>query len=75
MLAVVREHAQDERRVLVIGHNPGMQELLYLLTGCVEDMPTAAIAVVELPIGEWTDASDRTIGKLVKICRPKDLER
>ena len=37
--------------VMIVGHNPGMEELLEHLTGDDEVMTTAHIARVELPIG------------------------
>lgn len=73
MLEVIREQATDEPRVLVVGHNPGMQELLYLLTGCDEDLPTAGLAVIELPIERWDALNERVAGKLANLFRPKEL--
>lgn len=47
--------------VLVVGHNPGIEELLLGLTGQHQHFPTAALAHVELPADRWSDiALDRT---------------
>jgi phosphohistidine phosphatase len=59
--------------ILVIGHNPGLEELLEMLTGEQESLPTAAIARVDLPIASWQVLADETRGKLVKVWRPKEL--
>lgn len=60
-------------RLLIIGHNPGLEELLDMLTDEREALPTAAIAHVDLPIQSWQDLTGETPGKLVKLWRPKEL--
>ena len=45
---------EDERRcLLIVGHNPGMEELLTLLLGEKQHMPTAALAKVALSTKNW----------------------
>ena len=60
-------------RILVIGHNPGLEELLEMLTSEREALPTAAIARVDLPIESWQALTDETPGKLIKLWRAKEL--
>jgi phosphohistidine phosphatase len=60
-------------RVMVIGHNPGLEELVEGLTGDWVRMPTAALAMVRLPIQGWSELSDETQGDLVNLWRPKEL--
>jgi phosphohistidine phosphatase len=57
LLAVVRDLPASVSTVVVVGHNPGMQELVSLLTGRWAPMPTSALAVVSLP-GPWSSAGD-----------------
>lgn len=57
LLDVVRGLPEDRGTVVVVGHNPGLEELLALLTGDSARMPTSAIAVVDLP-GGWASAGD-----------------
>lgn len=59
-------------RVLVVAHNPGMEEFVELLTGQHEPMPTAALAHVELPIEDWRKLNRKTEGRLIQIWRPKE---
>ena len=59
--------------VMVVGHNPGLEDLLEILIGEVERMPTAALANVSLPIKRWRELSFETEGELVNIWRPKEL--
>lgn len=52
ILELVEDHAADARQVLLVGHNPGFEQLLALLTegrsGDVRGMPPAALAWIEL---------------------------
>jgi phosphohistidine phosphatase len=59
--------------LMVVGHNPGLEELLLVLTGEAERMPTAALAQVTLPIDSWRELSYETLGELVEIWRPREL--
>ncbi|ACZ00341.1 SixA phosphatase family protein [Thermomonospora curvata] len=53
--SLIREVDDDVDRLLVIGHNPSMHQLVYDLTGgAPESFPTCALAVIELS-GPWPD--------------------
>lgn len=53
-LAALLERHRDVERVLVVGHNPGLERLAALLnsgrSGDCRGMPTAAVAVLGLPL-------------------------
>lgn len=70
---VLREQPDNLERVMVIGHNPGLETLLQLLSGQIEALPTAVIAYLVLPITQWSQISSSTEGELVEIWRPKEL--
>lgn len=59
---------------LVVGHNPGLEDLIFMLTGQVEEMPTAAIAYLELPIDRWQSITPKVQGKIINVWRPKEIE-
>lgn len=59
--------------VMAIGHNPTMEQLVYLLTGQRERMPTAAIANIQLRIQRWEAFDLHTKGTLVNLWTPKTL--
>ena len=61
--------------VMIVGHNPGLEQLVEFLTGEEETLPTAALAQVALPIDRWRDLRLTTRGKLVNVWRPKELRR
>ena len=72
-LAILRHQPDEHRCLLVVGHNPGLEELVYLLTGEHEAFPTAALAHVELGIESWMDLSLDASGKLKHLWRPREL--
>jgi phosphohistidine phosphatase len=73
-LDTLRKVSDDFERVMIVGHNPGLESLLPLLTGRVESLPTAAIAHLTLPIDHWKELSKKTKAELVEIWKPKELE-
>ena len=61
-------------RVMFVGHNPGIEQLVDALTGAGKRMPTAALAVVSLPITRWSELGLETSGKLMRLWRPRNLD-
>jgi phosphohistidine phosphatase len=57
---------------MMVGHNPGFEELLVALTGESQRMPTAALTCIELHVEKWSDVSADS-GKLKWLVKPKDL--
>ena len=71
--AVLNEVPDSNERVMVVGHNPGVEELLEQLTGIWERMPTAALAHLGLDIESWQGVDFDTTAKLIGVWRPKEL--
>lgn len=69
----LRRLGSNAERVLVVGHNPGLEALVLRLTGQTEHMPTAALAGCSLPISTWVELGPETMGTLEKVFRPKEL--
>lgn len=67
------EVADDKDSVMVVGHNPGLESLLELLTGCDERLPTAALAHIQFDIASWKEMADTPTGNLVNLWLPKEL--
>jgi phosphohistidine phosphatase len=57
-------------RVLVVGHNPDMDDFLTLLTDVNEHMTTAALVQVDLPISSWHELNEATDGRLKTFWAP-----
>ena len=55
---------------MLVGHNPGIEGFLHYLTGAIEPMPTAALAVLELNIDKWADI-DADCSRTFDVIRPK----
>lgn len=73
-LSVLGDLSGDFQRVMVVGHNPGISELVELLTGVQDRMPTAALAYVRLPINDWASLTDDIEGSLVHLWWPRQLK-
>src|SRR5947207_2629676 len=65
--------SNEANSVLLVGHNPGLEELLEPLVGAYTPLSTAAIAKVELTLDSWRDLSRETRGHLVNIWQPREL--
>lgn len=74
-LRALEDTPAEKQRVLLVGHNPGISELLHLLTGEERDMPTAAIAQVELSLSEFAGISSEVRGELRNFWRPRDEKK
>ena len=73
LLEVVTQADEGADTVLLVGHNPGLEELVLLLTGETRLMPTAALAKIDLAADKWAKVKEQT-GRLDWIVKPKDLE-
>lgn len=82
LLAALNGVAETVRGVLVIGHNPGLEELAVALAGgaapnreaggrLAEGFPTAAMAEFSVP-GPWWQLGPSG-ARLVRLIRPRDL--
>jgi phosphohistidine phosphatase len=82
LLAAIRATEDSADRLLVIGHNPGLEGLAMLLTlddgnGLRRELaakyPTATVAEIRLTIEHWRDAGSSP-GELTRFVRPRDLD-
>jgi phosphohistidine phosphatase len=73
LLRIVSELDSSDNAVLLIGHNPGFEELVESLTGQPVALPTATLAAIDLSIDHWSDAQPRS-GKLRALVTPKELK-
>jgi phosphohistidine phosphatase len=66
LLDVIAGTDPDVRRLLIVGHNPGLSELADLLiaNGVVPGLPTSGIVAIDLPLEDWS-AIGRARGTLV----------
>lgn len=81
LLGVVRETPDSVRTLMLVGHNPGMEDLARTLIGfgdryafarLQQKFPTAGIAVVDLDAESWGEIVPRQ-GRLDRFVTPKGL--
>ncbi|HEX8070724.1 MAG TPA: histidine phosphatase family protein [Pyrinomonadaceae bacterium] len=72
LLEVVRELTEPHASALLVGHNPGLEQLIATLTNVHERMPTAALACVAFDLTAWRAVAPRA-GRLAWLARPKEL--
>lgn len=72
LLEVVTEIEGDKSKVLLVGHNPGLEDLQQRLTGRFEPMATGTLAKIDLRASEWINAADQK-GHLDWLVKPKEL--
>lgn len=82
MLDEVRAHGQGYASVMLVGHNPGMEDLAHalavsgpgkLMERLYRKYPTATLAVIDVDVDSWSDVRPGT-GVLRRFVRPKDLD-
>jgi len=80
LLSLVRELPETVKTLLLIGHNPGLHQLILELTcngearhRVVQKFPTAALAMIELPVENWKDVRPGA-GSVSALIVPKDLD-
>jgi phosphohistidine phosphatase len=81
ILGVIAETAPEIRVLLVVGHNPGLQDLARALIGAGRNQdlarlarkyPTAGLAIIDFDVTEWRDASAGT-GQLERFETPASV--
>jgi phosphohistidine phosphatase len=82
LLDVVHEVPDAGERLLLVGHNPGLEELALLLVPeaagplretVADKFPTAALAEIRFDVAQWQDVG-KGGGTLVRFVRPRDLD-
>jgi phosphohistidine phosphatase len=84
LLATIRmAQVSDPKRLMLIGHNPGMHEVALALAGSgdaaahkalANNLPTSGLAVFDFASSDWDNVAFRR-GKLVMFVSPKLLKQ
>lgn len=59
--------------VMIVGHNPGLEEFLDTLTNESARLKTSSLAQISLPIESWAELEDESIGTLINLWQVKEL--
>lgn len=73
-ITAVRRNAPDAQRVLLVGHNPGLEALALILTGDPVALPTGGLVVCHLPIASFAELTPRVRGKMLRRVAPSELD-
>jgi phosphohistidine phosphatase len=83
LLDVVNDLPGDAERVLMCGHNPGIEDLIFMLVPDAkgdalrdtveEKFPTAAVAELKIDCVNWANACEGS-AKFTRLMRPRDLD-
>jgi phosphohistidine phosphatase len=73
LLEVVTQADESAETLLLVGHNPGFEEFVMMLTGEARLVPTAALAKIDLAADKWSKVKEQT-GRLDWLVKPRDFE-
>jgi phosphohistidine phosphatase len=73
LVHVVSEIPDEKQVAIMIGHNPGFEELLAYLTGEGRRMPTCALGKIKFEVESWKDIKEDA-GALDWFVTPKELD-
>ena len=82
LIDIARGTPDEIGRLLLVGHNPGLEEVALRLArpeeaGLRDEVelkyPTGTLAEIELPVERWGDIAEQS-GTLVRFIRPRDLD-
>src|SRR6266513_2439178 len=74
LLVVVSQIEPAMNVVMLVGHNPGFEDLVEVLTARPTRLPTASLAQIDLAVEEWNKARAGA-GKLKWLVTPRDLKK
>ena len=72
MIEVLANHGGDAEVLLLVAHNPGIEDFISETTAQVHFCPTAVIAVIDFE-SPWVDLLVEAKGSLESLWRPKEL--
>lgn len=80
LVELIRGAPAHADRLMIVGHNPGMHELVLVLANgpgelreeVAHKFPTAAMAEIRFEVDDWPDVASGT-GRLRSFVKPRDL--
>ncbi|MFN2515050.1 MAG: histidine phosphatase family protein [Pyrinomonadaceae bacterium] len=73
LLEIVSQIEAERSLVLLVGHNPGIEDLLELLTDRVEHMATGTLAKIDLKADKWSKILEEK-GTIDWIVKPSEID-
>ncbi len=72
VIDVLNGVADEAHMVLIVGHNPGLEELVRQLTGEPHGLVTAALVELDVPIDRWSELDGTIAASIVETWQPRD---
>ncbi len=74
LVEIVRETPTDRRHLALVGHNPGLTDLVGLLDprAGIDNVPTLGVVDMELNAEDWADVNAGA-GRVVNFFRPREV--
>ncbi|HYI40148.1 MAG TPA: histidine phosphatase family protein [Allosphingosinicella sp.] len=82
LLEIVRSAPDEAERLLLVGHNPGLEEIALHLSSrdgiglrCEVEVkyPTGTVAQIGMPVEHWSEVKEGA-GRIERFIRPRDLD-
>jgi phosphohistidine phosphatase len=70
-LKVINKLPEEYDFIAIVGHNPGISDILYYLTGTSREVHTTTVALIEFETDDWATISEDS-GKLTYYSSPKE---
>jgi phosphohistidine phosphatase len=70
LIDVLNSVTDEADTVLIVGHNPGLEELVQLLTGEYHGLGTATLVELDVPIDRWSDLHGTIAASIVEKWQP-----
>jgi phosphohistidine phosphatase len=74
LIEIISQIEDDKTEVMLVGHNPGFENLLERLTGETKTMPTATLALITLSSEKWEEAAPKS-GHLESFIKARELAK
>jgi phosphohistidine phosphatase len=68
---ILHRLSNEFTRVLMVGHNPGLEELVGMITGEEHIMPTCSLMHIQFSVNSWNEVDYKCRGKLLEILQPR----
>ena len=75
MIKTTSQRANEGNRVLLIGHNPGCEDVLHSLGLGMHQIPTCTLARIGLEIDDWLELEGSCKATLLELVRTDDIEK
>lgn len=71
--AIATAEISTVSRLMFVGHNPGLEDLVESLSGTWEILPTAAVVQLQFEVSNWKEIRSGLPCQILNIWRPKEI--